>query len=83
MRLLPQGWTVEIIPLTLGIRGSFNEGSWAPVLDTDKFDITLVDIRRRFMQAVIRQVLEELDRMYGVRSEALRKLQDGQHEQER
>ena len=81
MRLLPQGWTVEIIPLTLGIRGSFNEGSWAQVLD--KFDITLVDSRRRFMQAVIRQVLEELDRMYGVRSEALRKLQDGQHGQER
>ena len=81
MSLLPQGWTVEILPLTLGIRGSFNEGSWAQILD--RFDITLADSRRRFMQAVTRQVLEELDRMYGVRSEALRKLQDGQHGQER
>jgi len=35
--------------------------------------------QRRFMQAVIWQVLEELDNVYGVRSEALRQLQGGQH----
>jgi len=70
---LPQGWIVEIITLTLGIRGSFDEGRWAQILD--RFGITKADNQRRFMGAVTRQVLDELDRLYGVRSEALRKLQ--------
>ena len=70
---LPQGWIVEIITLTLGIRGSFDEGRWAQILD--RFGITKADNQRRFMGGVTRQVLDELDRLYGVRSEALRKLQ--------
>jgi len=75
-RLLPQGWTVVTLPLTLGVRGSFDELSWKQVLD--RFGITEDKDQRRFMSVVTRQVLEELDRMYGVRSEALRRMQDAQ-----
>lgn len=75
--LLPQGWTVSTLPLTLGIRGSFNETSWIQLLN--RFGMSSEPDQRRFMQAVIWQVLEELDNVYGVRSEALRQLQGGQH----
>jgi hypothetical protein len=34
--------------------------------------IGTVDVQKRFVQDVTRQVLEELDRLYGIRSEALR-----------
>ena len=72
--LLPQGWRVETVPLTVGIRGSFDEESWRQTLSRFKMH---EDDQDKFMHAVIRQVLEELDLLYGVRSEALRKLQDG------
>jgi len=76
--LLPQGWMVITLPLTIGVRGSFDEPSWKLVLD--RFGITSAQDQDKFMCTVTRQVLEELDLMYGVRSEALRRIQNGQHD---
>ena len=67
--LLPQGWVVETVPLTVGIRGSFHELDWRATLN--RFGIG-TDTQNSFFQDLTRQALEELDRMYGVRSEALR-----------
>ena len=69
-RLLPSGWTVETVPLTVGVRGSLHEPAWHRILD--RFGIRAGDEQTRFLQGLIRQVLEELDGMYGVRSAALR-----------
>ena len=75
--LLPPGWTVEIVPVTIGIRGSFEAIRWSDFLA--RFGMTTEEHRDRFMRVLIPQVLEELDRMYGVRSEALRRLQNDLH----
>ena len=72
LTLLPPGWAVEAIPLTVGIRGSFLEPCWLEILN--RFGISSQGPQSRFLQEITRQALEELDRMYGVRSEALRKL---------
>jgi len=74
---LPSGWTVETVPLTLGIRGSMHVPTWLKILD--RLGICTKVSKDDFLPALTRQVLEELDKMYGVRSEALRKLQDRQH----
>jgi hypothetical protein len=68
--LLPTGWTVETVPLTVGIRGSLHEPTWRGILN--RFGISPPEIQDQFLQDLTRQVLEELDRMFGVRSEALR-----------
>lgn len=68
--LLPMGWTVETAPLTVGIRGSLYEPAWIRLLD--RFGVSTRDAQVRFLQGLILQVLEELDKLYGVRSQALR-----------
>jgi hypothetical protein len=77
LNLLPQGWKVETVPLTVGIRGSIHEPSWLRILD--RFGISARKDQEQFLLELTRQVLEELDRMYGVRSEALRKLPARRH----
>lgn len=72
LNLLPRGWTVETVPLTVGIRGSIHEPSWLKILD--RFGICMRADQEQILQDLTRQALEELDRMFGVRSEALRKL---------
>ena len=73
--LLPWGWVVETVPLTIGVRGSIHEPTWRRILD--RFGIETRDTQERFFHDLTRQALEELDRMYGVRSEALRQLHAG------
>lgn len=68
--LLPTGWIVETAPLTVGIRGSLHEPAWIRLLD--RFGVSTRDTQVRFLQGLTRQVLEELDKLYGVRSQALR-----------
>ena len=72
LTLLQRGWAVEVIPLTVGIRGSFHEPCWLEILHN--FGISSQGTQSRFLLDLTRRGLEELDRMYGVRSEALSKL---------
>ena len=74
--LLPGGWVVETVPLTIGIRGSICKPTWARILD--RLGINTISTQEHFLRDLTRQALEELDRMYGVRGEALRRLNDGQ-----
>ena len=74
--LLPVGWMVETVPLTIGIRGSLTVPTWSRILG--RFGITDRITQDHFLRDLTRQALEELDRMYGVRSEALRQLHTGQ-----
>lgn len=67
--LLPRGWMVETVPLTVGIRGSIHEPTWRRNLERVGINHKIQEL---FFQDLTRQALEELDRMYGVRSEALR-----------
>ena len=73
LNLLPRGWAVEVIPSPLG-HGSFQGPRLLKILD--RFGISSQVTQSRFLQELTRLALEELelDRMYGVRSEALRKL---------
>jgi hypothetical protein len=71
--LLPQGWVVETIPLNVGIRGSLPVPAWRETLV--RLGITSQITQEHFLRDLTRQTLEELDRMYGVRSEALRQQQ--------
>ena len=73
--LLPRGWVVETVPLTVGIRGSLHEPTWRGILG--RFGIAAQITQKHFLRNLTRQALEELDNMYGVRSEALRRLQTG------
>jgi len=66
---------VETVPLTIGVRGSIQKPTWRRILD--RFGIETRDTQERFFHDLTRQALEELDRMYGVRSEALRQLHAG------
>ncbi|MFM7712276.1 MAG: hypothetical protein ACKO7A_05950, partial [Microcystis sp.] len=52
--LLPQGWTVTTLPLTLGVPGSFDEQSWKLILD--RLGFNSAQDQRRFMCVVTRQV---------------------------
>ena len=74
--LLPAGWVVETVPLTIGIRGSLHVPTWFRILC--RFGITDRITQDHFLRDLTWQALEELDRMYGVRSEALRQLHTGQ-----
>jgi hypothetical protein len=73
--LLPWEWVVETVPLTIGVRGSIHEPTWRRILD--RFGIETRATQERFFYDLTRQALEELDRMYGVRSEALSQLHSG------
>ena len=73
--LLPRGWVVETVPLTVEIRGPLPEQAWRATLD--RFGITARSTQGHFLRDLTRQALEELDRMYGVRSEALRQQHAG------
>ena len=79
--LLPGGWAVETVPLSIGIRVSLDKPSWLRILG--RFGITAPTTQEHFLRDLTRQALEELDRMYGVRSEALRQLQTGPDAQRR
>ena len=72
LNLLPQGWVVEIIPLTVGIQGSFHEPCWLKILN--RFRISWQVTQPGFLQELTRQVLKELDLFYRVLIEALCKL---------
>ena len=74
--LLPAGWVVETVPLTIGIRGSLTVPTWSKILG--RFGITDRITQDHFLRDLTRQALEELDRMYEIRSEALRQLHTGQ-----
>jgi len=73
--LLPGGWVVETVPLTIGIRGSICKPTWVRILD--RLGINTISTQEHFLRDLTRQALEELDRMYGVRGEALRRLNEG------
>ena len=71
---LPTGWVVDTLPLTVGVRGSLHVPSWRKILDIFEVSSAMQD---KFLETLTRQALEELDRIYGVRSEALRQVQNG------
>ena len=71
--LLPTGWSVETVPLTVGIRGSLQVSTWVRLLE--RFGINTRATQVRFLQDLTWQVLEELDKLYGVRSAALQQTQ--------
>ena len=71
--LLPTGWSVETVPLTVGIRGSRQVSTWVRLLE--QFGISTRATQVRFLQDLTWQVLEELDKLYGVRSAALQQTQ--------
>ena len=70
--LLPRGWVVETMPLTIGIRGSLHEPTWRKTLD--RLGCSSQVTQTRFLQVITRHAQEELKRRYGYRSESLRKL---------
>ena len=75
--LLPRGWVVDTVPLTAsaGIRRSLHEPIWRRILE--RFGMSSKTTQDLVFQDLTRQALEELDRMYGVRSEALRQQHAG------
>ena len=71
--LLPTGWRVETVPLTVGTRGSLQVSIWVRLLE--KIGISARATQVRFLQDLTWQMLEELDKLYGVRSAALQQTQ--------
>ena len=71
--LLPTGWSVETVPLTVGIRGSLQVSTWVGLLG--RVGVSTGATQVRFLQDLTWQVLEELDKLYGVRSAALQQTQ--------
>ena len=71
--LLPTGWSVETVPLTVGIRGSLQVSTWVGLLE--RFGISTRATQVRFLGDLTWQVLEELDKLYGDRSAALQQTQ--------
>ena len=51
--LLPRGWAVEVIPLTVGIRGSLHDSEpcWLEILD--RFGISSLGTQSRFLQELL------------------------------
>jgi hypothetical protein len=65
--LLPRGWVVETVPLTIGIRGSLHE----PMLRrriSERMGASSQITQDRFLQDLRRQALEELDRVHPTRT---------------
>ena len=73
--LLPTGWSAETVLLTVGIRGSLQVSTWIRLLE--RFGINTRATQVSFLQDLTWEVLEELDKLYGVSSAAL---QQTQHE---
>ena len=72
---LPNGWSVEIINFTLGIRGSFAETQWTAALTVLGVPATRVT---HLMTDLVTQCLTELNELYSTRAAALRQRADAQ-----
>ena len=66
---LPVGWTVDILPLSLGVRGSFDEQTWRAALERFNLKGTKAT---EFMTELIAKCLAEADELFNVRAAALR-----------
>ena len=66
---LGQGWTVEIVAFTLGVRGSYHEPTWRAGME--RFGLRGRDAKE-LMTELVTKCLAELDELYIVRSAALR-----------
>ena len=62
-------WQVQIVPFTMGIRGTFDEDVWVSRLA--ELDIAQADIPR-LIDKVVAVTLSALDIVYDARSSALR-----------
>ena len=69
LRCLGDGWSVEIVTFTLGVRGSYEEGSWTSHLA--KFGLTGIKAAV-LMQDLVTSCLHEHDEMLVTRAAALR-----------
>ena len=67
-KLLPRGWSVEIVNFTLGIRGSFAESHWTAALTALGVSEAGVAL---LMAALVAQCLKELNELYSTRAAAL------------
>ena len=65
--LMP-GWEVDVIPFTLGVRGSIDELSWKAKLRRLGMPDAAAD---RLMLSIVKQVLTEMTSIYSVRQAAL------------
>ena len=74
---LGEGWTVEVVPFTMGVRGSYHEPAWRAALGRFGLKDREVD---KCMRALVVKCLEELNELYNVRFAAL-KLQTGNAKQ--
>jgi len=66
---LPVGWTVDILPLSLGVRGSFDEQTWRAALERFNLKGTKAT---EFMTELTAKCLAEADELFNVRAAALR-----------
>ena len=66
--VVPGGWRVEIIPFTIGIRGSFHEPSWSRNLQA--LGVAQSNVSR-IMEDVVFTTLKVLGEVYAARSYAL------------
>ena len=62
------GWEVDVIPFTLGVRGSIDELSWKAKLRRLGVSDAAAD---RLMLSIVKQVLTEMTSIYSVRQAAL------------
>ena len=67
-RCLPAGWTVDILPLSLGVRGSYSEQTWRAALE--RFGVTNAKATELMLQLTT-QCLTEADEIFNVRAAAL------------
>ena len=67
-RCLPAGWTVDILPLSLGVRGSYSEQTWRAALE--RFGVTNAKATELMLQLTA-QCLTEADEIFNVRAAAL------------
>jgi hypothetical protein len=66
---LSVGWTVDILPLSLGVRGSFDEQTWRAALE--RFGLKGAKATE-FMTELTARCLAEADELFNVRAAALR-----------
>jgi len=67
-RCLPTGWTVDILPLSLGVRGSYSEQTWRAALE--RFGLTDTKAAE-LMLHLTAKCLAEADEIFTVRTAAL------------
>ena len=69
-RCLPAGWIVDILPLSLGVRGSFDEQTWRAALE--RFNLTGIKATlAEFMTELTAQCLARAEELFNVRAAAL------------